>query len=149
MDIAEITKLVGSRVGCKRIGRGRGSRQGKTCGRGNKGAGQRAGNRKRSLQEGGQMPTFRRLPKRGFNNARFTTRYEVVNVGLLETRYEAGAHVTLQSLREVGLIGTLRLPVKILGEGTLTKKLTVDAAKFSKSAVEKILATGGEAKVAS
>ena len=95
------------------------------------------------------MPTFRRLPKRGFSNARFTTRYTVVNVGSLEVRYEADAHVTPQSLREVGLIRTLRLPVKILGQGALTKKLTVDAAKFSKSAMEKIQATGGEARVAS
>ena len=93
------------------------------------------------------MPTFRRMPKRGFNNAKFATRYSVVNVASLEERYEAGAHVTPQSLLEMGLIRNLRLPVKILGNGSLTKKLAVDAAKFSKTAIEKIQATGGEARV--
>ena len=93
------------------------------------------------------MPTFRRLPKRGFNNARFTTRYVVVNVASLETCFELGAHVTPQSLLDVGLIRNLRYPVKILGNGTLTKKLTVDAAKFSRSASEKVQAAGGEARI--
>jgi large subunit ribosomal protein L15 len=87
------------------------------------------------------------MPKRGFSNAQFTKRYSVVNVGSLEARFEAGAHVTPQSLREVGLIRSLRLPVKVLGDGTLAKKLKVDAARFTKSAVEKIQAAGGEAKV--
>ena len=99
------------------------------------------------MQEGGQMPTFRRLPKRGFSNARFTTRYSVVNVVSLETRFESGAHVTPQALLDVRLIRNLRYPVKILGNGTLTKKLIIDAAKFSRSAVEKIQAAGGEARV--
>ena len=95
------------------------------------------------------MPTFRRIPKRGFSNAKFATRYSIVNVESLESRFESGAHVTPQSLREVGLIRNLRLPVKVLGNGALTKKLTVDAAKFTKSALEKIQAAGGEARVAS
>lgn len=89
------------------------------------------------------MPTFRRLPKRGFNNAQFTTRYSVVNVASLEERYEADTHVTKQSLLEVGLVRNKHLPVKILGNGSLSKKLTVDATKFSKSAKEKIEAAGG------
>lgn len=93
------------------------------------------------------MPTFRRMPKRGFNNARFATRFSVVNLASLEERYEAGAHVTPQSLLEVGLIRNLKLPVKILGNGSLTKKLIVDAAKFSRSAMEKIQSAGGEARV--
>lgn len=93
------------------------------------------------------MPTFRRMPKRGFSNAQFTTRYNLVNVESLESRYEAGAHVTSQALLEEGLVRNLRFPVKILGNGTLTKKLIVDAAKFSKSAAEKIQAAGGEARV--
>jgi len=93
------------------------------------------------------MPTFRRIPKRGFNNANFTTRYVVVNVASLEERFESGAHVTLQSLRECGLVRKSGLPVKILGQGDLKKKLKVDAAKFSKTAEEKIKAAGGEIKV--
>lgn len=92
------------------------------------------------------MPTFRRLPKRGFSNARFRTVYSIVNIGGLESHFESGAHVTPQSLKEAGLIRTLRHPVKILGHGTLTKKLVVDAAKFSRSAVERIGAAGGEAR---
>jgi len=93
------------------------------------------------------MPTFRRIPKRGFSNAQFATRYSIVNVAALQDRYDADAHVTPQSLREAGLIRSLRLPVKILGEGELTKKLRVDAAKFSRSAMEKITAAGGEARI--
>lgn len=147
MNITEITKLAGSDKRRKRVGRGAGSGSGKTSGRGHKGAGQRSGWTGRGLQEGGQMPTFRRLPKRGFSNVQFATRYGIVNVGSLELRYDAGAHVTLQSLLEVGLIRNLRHPVKVLGDGALTKKLTVDAAKFSKAAIEKILAVGGEAKL--
>ena len=98
------------------------------------------------MQEGGQMPVFRLLPKRGFSNARFRTEYSVVNVGELEERFHSGAHVTPQALREAGLIRHLRDPVKILGEGALSKKLTVDVAKYSKSAVQKIQAAGGEAR---
>jgi large subunit ribosomal protein L15 len=147
MNIADITKLAGANKRGKRLGRGRGSGRGKTCGRGHKGAGQRAGAGRRGLSEGGQMPTFRRMPKRGFSNARFTTRYSIVNVASLEKRFEPGAHVTPQSLLEVGLIRNLRDPVKILGEGQLTKGLIVDAAKYSETAKEKIQAAGGEARV--
>jgi len=94
------------------------------------------------------MPTFRRLPKRGFSNARFKTRYSIVNVGSLESRFDVDAHVTPQSLLEMGLIRHLRDRVKVLGDGELTKKLTVDAAKFTRSAIEKIEAAGGEARIA-
>lgn len=93
------------------------------------------------------MPTFRRIPKRGFNNARFAIHYSIVNVHSLDDRFEAGAHVTPQSLYEVGLIRHLRYPVKVLGNGALEKKLTVDAAKFSQTAREKIEAAGGEVRV--
>ena len=147
MNITEITRSAGSDKRRKRVGRGRGSGRGKTCGRGHKGSGQRAGWGGKILREGGQMPAFRRIPKRGFNNAIFTTRYHVVNVSDLETRYEADAEVTLESLREVGLIRDFRKPVKILGNGTLTKKLNVGAAKFSGKAVEKIEAAGGSARI--
>ena len=94
------------------------------------------------------MPLFRRLPKRGFNNANFRTEYEVVNVADLESRFESGATVSRESLIEAGLVrhGKHPSPIKILGEGSLTKKLTVEADKFSKSAQEKIAAAGGEAK---
>ena len=93
------------------------------------------------------MPTFRRIPKRGFSNAQFEVRYSVVNVAALEEAFPANTHVTPQALRESGLIRNLRLPVKVLGDGSLTKKLTVDAAKFSRAAMEKIQQAGGEARV--
>ena len=147
MHIAEITKLAGADRRPKRVGRGEGSGSGKTSGRGTKGAGQRSGWKQRGLQEGGQMPTFRRIPKRGFSNAQFEVCYNVVNVAALEKAYPANTHVTPQALRESGLIRNLRLPVKVLGDGSLTKKLTVDAAKFSRSAMEKIKQAGGEARV--
>ena len=147
MDLTEVCKMVGGSKPRKRVGRGRGSGLGKTCGRGNKGAGQRAGVRRISLSEGGQMPIFRRIPKRGFSNFQFATRYSTVNVAALEERFEDGAHVTPQALREAGLISHLRYPVKILGNGNLTKKLKVDAAKYTKSAEEKIVKAGGEARI--
>jgi large subunit ribosomal protein L15 len=88
------------------------------------------------------------MPKRGFSNARFSTHYHVVNVGSLDSKFESGTHVTPQMLVEAGLIRNLRYPVKILGDGRLTKKLTVDAARYSQSAMEKIQAVGGEVRVA-
>ena len=97
--------------------------------------------------EGGQMPLFRRLPKRGFSNFAFRTTYSIVNVGDLDERFEAGAHVTPESILEAGLIRNLRYQVKILGNGELSKKLKVEASKFSKTAAEKIKAAGGEAVV--
>jgi len=93
------------------------------------------------------MPMFRRIAKRGFSNVRFQRRYAIVNVGSLEDCFDAGAHVTPQTLAEAGLIRNLREAVKILGNGTLTKKLVVDAAKYSESAAEKIKAVGGEARL--
>ncbi len=92
------------------------------------------------------MPAFRRMPKRGFSNFQFRTLYSVVNVSSLDARFEDGMHVTAEALVEVGLIRNTRLPVKILGNGDLGKKLRVDAAKFSASAEEKIKAKGGEAR---
>lgn len=147
MHIAEITKLAGADRRPKRVGRGEGSGSGKTSGRGTKGAGARSGWKQRGLQEGGQMPAFRRMPKRGFSNAPFEIRYSIVNVAALEETYAANTHVTSQALRESGLIRNLRFPVKVLGDGSLTKKLIVDAAKFSRSAMEKIKQAGGEARV--
>lgn len=148
MNITEITTLAGAHRKRRRVGRGRGSGSGKTCGRGHKGAGSRAGSVASSMSEGGQMPMFRRIPKRGFNNAQFARRFVVVNVSDLEQRFKAGDHVTPQSLVEAGLIRNARLPVKVLGNGSLSKKLVVDVAKYSQSAIEKINTAGGQAKSA-
>jgi large subunit ribosomal protein L15 len=147
MELVEITKQAGRNKRRRRVGRGAGSGKGKTAGRGHKGCGSRAGWTMRGMAEGGQMPLFRRIPKRGFSNARFRRVFEVVNVGDLEARFEAGARVGPQSLREAGLVRRARADVKILGGGELTKKLVVEASKFSKSAVEKITKAGGEANV--
>jgi len=94
------------------------------------------------------MPLFRRLPKRGFNNANFRTEYEVVNLGDLEARFEAGATVTREGLIQAGLVRRTKdpMPIKVLGDGELTKKLTVEAQRFSQSAARKIAAVGGQAK---
>jgi large subunit ribosomal protein L15 len=148
MQLGEILKQAGANKKRRRVGRGPGSGLGKTSGRGHKGAGSRSGSTGATLLEGGQMPLFRRIPKRGFNNAEFRTAYNVVNVGDLEGRFDAGAHVTPEAILEAGLIRNLRYKVKVLGGGELTKKLKVEAAKFSKAAEEKIKKAGGEAVVA-
>ena len=142
----EITSIAGKNRVRKRIGRGTGSGRGKTCGRGHKGAGSRAGFSTLTLYEGGQMPLFRRLPKRGFSNYQFARRCEIVNVAQLE-RFDDGDDVGLEQLSNAGLIDNLKSKVKILGNGELTKKLQVAAHKFSKTAEQKILASGGMAKV--
>jgi large subunit ribosomal protein L15 len=142
----EITSIAGKNKVRKRIGRGTGSGRGKTCGRGHKGAGSRAGSRSLTVHEGGQMPLFRRLPKRGFSNYQFAQRCQIVNVSQLE-RFTDGADVGVEQLSIAGLIDNLKDKVKILGDGVLTKKLKVAAHKFSKSAEEKIVASGGTAKV--
>ena len=146
MNLSDITSLAGAHRRKMRVGRGRGSGKGKTCGRGHKGAGARAGGGSRRLTEGGQMALSRRVPKRGFNNANFRTEWSIVNVGRLQERFEDDAHVTGQALVEAGLIRNLKLPVKILAAGELSKKLRVDANKFSAAAAAKIAAAGGEAK---
>lgn len=146
MMIHEVTELVGRHKRRKRIGRGPGSGTGKTSGRGHNGYGSRAGNTNPS--EGGRIPLFKRYPKRGFTNANFMKHYALVNVKALEARFSAGEEVTLDTLVKVGLVRDTSKPLKVLGEGELTKKLTVVAAVFSKSAAEKIAAAGGEAKVA-
>ncbi len=142
----EITSIVGKNKSRKRVGRGNGSGYGKTCGRGHKGAGSRAGSVSRTLYEGGQMPLFRRLPKRGFSNYRFANRYEIVNVLQLE-RFADGDTVGVEQLCVAGLVDNTSSKVKILGSGVLTKKLEVTAHKFSRSAEEKIVGCGGIANV--
>lgn len=142
----EITSVVGKHKARKRIGRGTGSGHGKTCGRGHKGSGSRAGSTSASLYEGGQMPLFRRLPKRGFSNYNFVTRYQIVNISQLD-RFDEGAAVGVEQLSNAGLIDSRKSKVKILGDGELTKKLDVIAHKFSKSAKQKIVDCGGTAKL--
>ncbi len=142
----EITSVVGKHKARKRVGRGRGTGHGKTSGRGHKGQGSRPGAGRMGLSEGGQMPLFRRLPKRGFSNVNFANRYDVVNVAQLE-RFDDGAEVGLDQLVNVGLVSNRRSRVKILGDGELTKKLQVTAHKFSRSAEEKITGCGGCVKV--
>lgn len=127
----------------KRVGRGRGSGYGKTCGRGHKGWKSRSGSGGRTLNEGGQMPLFRRIPKRGFNN-KWRTEFAVVNVSQLN-RFEDGTEVTPESLAGSGLIANASGNVKVLGNGDLKRSLTVSAHKFSRSALEKIQAAGGTA----
>ena len=148
MQLADVLKRAGAHKRRKRVGRGESSGHGKTSTRGTKGAHSRAGAKRGNLREGGQMPLFRRIPKRGFSNFEFRTEYSVVNVGDIEARFEAGAHVTPGALVEVGLIRNLRLDVKVLGGGELSKKLKVEAAKFSRQAAQKITAAGGEVIVA-
>jgi len=142
----EITSIAGGHKRRRRVGRGTGSRRGKTCGRGHKGAGSRAGSTGLSLSEGGQMPLFRRLPKRGFNNKKFAVRCEIVNVCQLE-RFDDGSTIDMERLSQAGLIDSMMSRIKILGKGNLTKKLEVNAHKFSKSAEQKITASGGAVKV--
>jgi large subunit ribosomal protein L15 len=140
----EITSVVGKHKARKRKGRGRGSGQGKTAGRGSKGSRSRSGAMRFSLYQGGQMPLFRHLPKRGFNNKNFAARFEIVNVAQLE-RFEDGTQVGVEQLSQAGLIPGLASRVKILGDGELTKRLQVAAHKFSKSAEQKIVDCGGTA----
>ena len=145
MMIHEITEKVGRHRARKRIGRGRGSGHGKTSGRGHKGAASRAGWSRRAGYEGGQMPLIRRMPKRGFTNTQFRQVFALVNVKTLEQCCEKGAEVDVRTLSESGVVRDAKLPLKILGEGELTKKLKVTATKFSASARAKIEAAGGEA----
>lgn len=130
----------------KRKGRGIGSGNGKTGGRGHKGQKARAGGGVRPGFEGGQMPLFRRLPKRGFTNAVFKKVYAEVKLSDLE-RFENGTEVTAELLKQSGVIKKINDGIVVLGSGSLTKKLTVKAARFTKSASEKIEALGGKAEV--
>ena len=149
MMIHEITQLVGRHKRRKRIGRGPGSGDGKTAGRGHKGAHSRSGFSTQVGREGGQMPLYRRVPKRGFSNARFRgPAFAIVNVRVLDARFEDGAEVTPASLAAAGLIGNARQPVKVLGAGETSKKLRVTATAFSQTAKEKIEKAGGAATVA-
>ena len=145
MKLHEISPAPGSNQEPKRKGRGIGSGNGKTAGRGHKGQWARSGGGVRPGFEGGQMPLARRLPKRGFNNKVFAKHYAEINVGALNA-FENGETVCVVAMLEKGLIGKACDGVKVLGVGELKKKLTVKAAGFSQSAKEKIEAAGGKAE---
>ena len=146
MKLHELSPAPGSNQEPKRKGRGIGTGNGKTAGRGHKGQWARSGGGVRPGFEGGQMPLARRLPKRGFNNKVFAKHYAEVNVAVLNA-FEDGETICVVAMLEKGLIGKACDGVKVLGNGELKKKLTVKAAGFSKSAKEKIEAAGGKAEV--
>ena len=147
MKLHELQPAAGSKKARTRVGRGLGSGLGKTSGRGQKGQNSRSGGGVRSGFEGGQMPLYRRLPKRGFNNSVFAKQYAEVNVEQLN-RFEDGATVDPVALIEAGILENVRDGIRILGNGSLeTKNLTVIANGFTKSAEEKITAAGGKVEV--
>ena len=146
MKLHELSPAEGSVKEGFRKGRGAGSGNGKTAGKGHKGQNARSGGGVRPGFEGGQLPLYRKLPKRGFNNARFGKQYAVVNVKSL-AKFNDGDVVDSAALLAKGIINTVYDGVKVLGEGELTKKLTVKAAVFSASAKEKIEAVGGKTEV--
>ena len=145
MRLDELQPAEGSKFAPKRVGRGIGSGNGKTSGKGHKGQNARSGGGVRPGFEGGQMPLYRRLPKRGFNNI-FAKQYVTINVEDLE-RFENGTEVTPELLKETGVISKILDGVKVLGRGEVSKSLTVKAVKFSESAKEKIEKAGGKAEV--
>ena len=147
MKLHELQPAAGSAKAVKRIGRGHGSGNGKTAGKGHKGQNARSGGGVRPGFEGGQMPLYRRLPKRGFNNYNFATKYAIVNLSDLEKKFEDGAVIDTEAMIQCGLVNNQYAGIKVLGDGELTKKFTVKAAAFSKSATEKIEAAGGKAEV--
>lgn len=145
MKLHELQPAPGSASKAKRKGRGHGSGNGKTAGRGHKGQNARSGGGVRPGFEGGQMPLYRRVPKRGFTNI-FAKEYVEVNVAELN-QFDNETVVTPELLKEAGVIKTIKDGVVILGNGEVTKSLTVQASRFSKSAVEKIQAAGGKVEV--
>ena len=146
MKLNELCPAEGSRCDAYRKGRGHGSGNGKTAGRGHKGQKARSGGGVRPGFEGGQTPLYRRIPKRGFNNKRFAAVYAEINVSALNV-FEDGAVVDAAALIEAGLIKKAFDGVSVLGNGDLTKKITVKAARFTKAAAEKIESLGGKAEV--
>lgn len=146
MKLHELSPAAGSKKEVKRIGRGAGSGQGKTAGKGHKGQKARAGRGMRPGFEGGQMPLQRRVPKRGFVNI-FGKEFSIVNVSALDQSFEDGAVVDIDALIEKGLVKKVLDGVKILGNGEISKKLTVQVSAYSEAAKQKIEAAGGKAEV--
>ena len=145
MDLSNLKPPKGAKHSKKRVGRGHGTGQGTQAGRGHKGAQSRSGYKRKRGFEGGQMPLHRRIPKRGFHNI-FRTEYAVVNLDTLAERFDKGTVVTLELLREKGLVPNSAQRVKVLARGEIGKGLTVQAHKFSGKAAEKIAAAGGAAE---
>ena len=145
MKLHELRAVPGATKAPKRKGRGTATGQGKTAGRGMNGQKSRSGGGTRPGFEGGQMPLYRRIPKRGFTNI-WATEYAILNVDDLN-KFEAGTVVTPEMLKEAGIIKQIKDGVKVLGDGKLEKNITVQAHKFSKTAIEKIEAAGGKAEV--
>ena len=146
MKLHELERNIGAKQKRKIVGRGPGSGLGKTSGKGHKGQNARSGGGVNPVFEGGQLPLYRRLPKRGFSNYEFKVRYATINVEDLNI-FEEGTLVTPALLKEVGLVKKQLDGIKVLGNGTLTKKLSIQAHKFSKSAVEKIEESGSKIEV--
>ena len=146
MKLHELSPAEGSAKAAWRKGRGPGSGNGKTAGKGHKGQNARSGGGVRLGFEGGQLPLYRKLPKRGFNNDRFGKQYTIVNVDALN-RFEDGAVVDADALLAAGVVSKVLDGIKVLGEGELSKKITVKAAVFSATAKEKIEAVGGKTEV--
>ena len=146
MNLHELSPAAGSNPKAYRKGRGKGSGNGKTAGRGHKGQWARSGGGVRPGFEGGQMPLQRRLPKRGFKNYPFKEEYQIVNIDFLND-FEAGSVVDAEALLAAGILSKVEYGVKFLGNGTVTKNVTVKASAFSASAKEKIEAAGGKAEV--
>ena len=146
MSLNNLRPPKGAKHAKRRVGRGPGSGHGKTASRGHKGAKSRSGHRFKRGFEGGQMPLHRRVPKRGFHNP-FRVEYAVVNLDTLAEVFEAGSSVTPELLRERGLVRKAKSKIKVLGRGDISKKLTVQAHKFSGKAAEKIAAAGGSTEV--
>ena len=146
MELNELRYTKGSNKDIKRVGRGTSSGHGKTSGRGQKGQKARSGGGVRVGFEGGQNPLVFRIAKRSFNNYEFATRYAVINVSDLD-KFENGTEITPELLKEMGIVKKLEDGLKVLGNGTLTKKVTVKAHKFSRTAKEKIESAGGKVEV--
>lgn len=147
MILEDVHKGIKTNTLRKRVGRGPGSGLGRTSGRGEKGAGSRAGNSRRLSHEGGQVPMARRIAKRGFNNKFFATNVAIVNLSEIENVFEAGAVVDPELLKITRLVQGRHDVIKILADGEITKALTVKAHRFSKAAAEKIIAAGGTVEV--
>ena len=146
MKLHELEKNIGATHAKKRVGRGSGSGLGKTSGRGQKGQKARSGGSINPVFEGGQLPLFRRVPKRGFTNAKFKTQYAPINVEALNV-FEDGTLVTPALLKDTGLVKKQYDGIKVLGNGKLEKKLTIQAHKFSATALDKIKEAGSKAEV--
>lgn len=146
MDLSNLRPARGAKHAMKRVGRGQGSGHGKTASRGHKGAQSRSGYKSKRGFEGGQMPLHRRIPKRGFHNL-FRDEFAVVNLDTLAEQFDAGTEITVDLLREQGLVRKGAKRIKVLARGDIAKALTVRAHKFSGKAAEKIAAAGGKAEV--